>query len=280
MARSKNQTVLVTGASSGIGYATALYLAEKGYLVIGSSRSIERLSGLKDEARKSGVELTAIELDINSDEGVDAVLPSLIEERGPIDALVNNAGFNMWGPVESLSTAELKAQFETNFFAQIRLIRAVLPGMVKQGHGTVVNVSSVLGRIGTPFNGAYASSKFALEGLSESLQVELRPLGVRVALVEPGLYRTDLMKNQVIAERADAADLPYRGYVEKYRSRHRRFDWFMGDPIAVAKVIHKVILSRRPRFRYQVGVEAWLGVAAARLMPERLYRALLARATM
>lgn len=280
MARSKDQTVLVTGASSGIGYATALYLAEKGYSVIGTSRSANRLAGLRKEATERGLTLATIELDINSDEGVDTVLPSLIKEHGPVDVLVNNAGFNMWGPVESLSTEELKAQFETNFLAPCRLIRAVLPGMVSRGHGAIVNISSVLGRIGTPFNGAYASSKFALEGISESLQVELRPLGVRVALVEPGLYGTDLIKNQTIAKRADAEDLPYRRYVEKYRSRHRRFDWFMGDPIAVAKVVHRVIRSGRPRFRYQVGVEAWLGVAAARLMPERIYRALLARATM
>ena len=125
MPASRGKTVLITGASSGIGKVTALYLAEKGYSVIGTSRSSERLADLQSEASVRGLSVTAVELDINSDEGVDSVLPALIEEHGTIDALVNNAGYGLWGPVESLSMDELKAQFETNVFATVRLIKAV-----------------------------------------------------------------------------------------------------------------------------------------------------------
>ena len=280
MASGDRGNVLVTGASGGIGLATALYMAEKGFSVFGTSRSIERLATLREEASRRGLPVTPVELDINSDEGVEGVLPRLMAERGSIDVLVNNAGYGLWGPVESLSLDELRAQFETNLFAALRLIKAVLPRMVEKAAGTIINVSSVVGRLATPFSGGYASSKFALEGLSETLRVELWPLGVRVAIVEPGLFRTNFHKNQVIAERADAEDLPYRGYVERYRARRGRYDRLAADPIKVARVIHKIARSKRPRFRYPVSPEARLGMLAARFLPERVFQALLSRATM
>ncbi len=280
MPERRPQNVLITGASSGIGRVTALYLAEKGYSVIGTSRSLERLAGLQGEGLRKGLSISAIELDINSDEAVERAIPLLTGERGPIDALVNNAGYGLWGPVESLSPAELKAQFETNLFAAHRLIRAALPGMLGQRKGTIVNVSSVLGRLGTPFNGAYVSSKFALEGLSESLRTELWPFGVRVAVVEPGLFRSDFIKNQVSAEQADSEDAVYHPYVKRYRERSARMHSRAADPIKVARVIHKIVRSKRPAFRYPVSMEARLGSLGARLLPERIFQFLLSRATM
>ena len=277
---SHKRTVLITGASSGIGMATALHLAEKGYSVIGTSRSVERLASLQEEAAGRGLTVAAVELDINSDSGVDKVLPGIVEEHGAVDALVNNAGYGLWGPVQSLSTEELRAQFETNLFATVRLVRAVLPGMAELGRGTIVNVGSVLGRLATPFNGAYSASKFALEGVSESLRAELWPLGVRVAVVEPGGFHTQFQENQVIAEGAHDSDQPYYPYVQAYTERRGRIDRFSGDPIKVARVIHKIVRSRRPRFRYPVGPDARLAMLAARFMPERLFQALLRRATM
>ena len=273
-------TVLITGASSGIGRATALYLAEKGYSVIGTSRSASRLAEIEAEASRRGLSLAAVELDINSDEDVDRTLPRIIEDHGTIEALINNAGYGLWGPVETLSIDELKAQFETNLFAALRLIKAVLPGMVSQGRGTIVNISSVAGRLATPFNGGYAASKFALEGLSEALRVELWPLGVRVVVVEPGLFRTAFQENQVTAQGAGSEGSAYAPYIERYRARHTRFDWLAADPIKVARVIHRILRSRRPAFRYPVGKEARLGILGARILPERLFQALLSRATM
>ena len=279
MSEVARKTVLITGASSGIGKATCLYLAEKGYVVIGTSRSIERLSDLQRLASERALPITAVELDINIDETVDRVLPELTADHGPIDVLVNNAGYSLWGPLATLPIAEIKALFETNFFAAVRLIKGVLPGMVERRRGTIINISSVEGRIATPLTGAYAASKFALEGLSEALRTELWPLGVRVAVVEPGLFRTGLQKNQVEFEEALPEVPAYIPYVESYKARHVRYQRLAGDPIKVAKVIHKIVRSRRPAFRHPVGAEARMGMLGARILPERLFQALLSRFT-
>ena len=273
--------MLITGASSGIGRAAALYLAERGYRVVGTSRSMERLEGLLDEARRRHLPVSGAELDINSDGAVERVVPELASRHGGIGVLVNNAGYGLWGPVGSLSPRELAAQFETNVFAAHRLIRAVVPDMLERRRGTIINISSVLGRLATPFNGAYVASKFALEGLSESLRTELWPFGVRVAVVEPGLFRTEFISNQVTA--ADAEDegsvyYPLRLAVQAVEAL--RCTGQGADPVRVARVIHKIIRSRRPAFRYPVSVEAHLGGLAARLLPERLYLYLMGRFTM
>ena len=221
-----------------------------------------------------------MELDINSENAVAFVVPELIERHGAIDALVNNAGFGLWGPVETLSDAELKIQFETNFFAAVRMMRAVLPAMTEQRRGIIVNISSALGRMGTPFNGAYVSSKFALEGISESLKTEVQPFGVRVALVEPGLFRTNFPSNSVRGERADAESSAYAPYIGRYDNAREMFHHFGGDPVRVARAVHKVITSPSPNFRNPVGIDARAGTLAARVLPERIYWRILTRATL
>ncbi len=276
----RKTTVLITGASSGIGYVTALHLAEKGYTVIGTSRSTERLQKLTDTVTQRGLPVHPVVLDINSDDAVQEVVPQLIEEHGGIDVLVNNAGYGLWGPGGSLSIDEIRTQFETNFFAPFKLTKLVVPGMIEQRRGTVVNVSSVVGQVGTPFNGAYVSTKFALEGLSEAMRTELWPFGVRVTVVEPGLYDTEFQRNQVRAVEATLPDSPYREYIDKYNERHGTYDRLSKDPIAVAKVIHKIIRSKRPRFRYAVGAEAHLGILGKRYIPERLFQYMLSKATL
>ncbi len=273
------QTVVITGASSGIGRVSALHLAERGYTVIGTSRELGRLEGLFDDAEGRGLRVFGVELDVNSARSVDSVMPELISQFGEIHALVNNAGFGVWGPVESLTMTELKSQFEANFFGAVRMIWATLPEMVSRRSGRIVNISSVLGRIGTPFNGAYVSSKYALEGLSESLRAELRPFGVQVSLVEPGWFETDFQKNQIRAARADDPALAYARHIRSYSESHERFEWFAGDPVRVARVIEHALSARRPSFRYPVGADARAGILGARLLPERLFHALLDRVT-
>ena len=182
--------------------------------------------------------------------------------------------------MESLSMDELKMQFEANFFGAARMIQAVLPGMVSRRAGRIVNISSVLGRIGTPFNGAYVASKYALEGLSESLRAEVEPLGIKVSLVEPGLFATDFQRNQVRAARAGDASLAYAPYVRRYDARHGRVEGMAGDPIKVARVIERAIGARRPSFRYPVSAEAWAVSVGNRVLPERVKNALLSRVTM
>ena len=140
------QTVLITGVSSGIGKVTALHLAGRGHKVIGTGRSMERMRNLRDEATERRFAISVVELDINSDEDCRTKLPDILEKHGPVDALVNNAGYGLWGPVETLSIDELRAQFETNLFAAFRLTKAVLPGMADRRYGKNGNVRSIFGR--------------------------------------------------------------------------------------------------------------------------------------
>ena len=271
------KSVLITGASSGIGRAAALYLAERGYRVAATSRSLDRLDGLRREAEHVG-HIHCVELDVDSDRSVSGAAASVIEAHGRIDVLVNNAGYGLWGPVQSFSMEELRAQLETNFFGAFRMIKAVLPSMTAAGGGDIINVSSVEGRIVTPFSGGYAASKFALEGLSEAMRYELWPQGIRVAVVEPGLFATGFHDSLVEAAGAESPDLPYGPLIARYREQRGKYDRFAKDPVRVARVIHKIIRSRRPRFRYPVGAEAAIGIPASQLMPERLYQAILGRA--
>ena len=278
MSSTKPENVLITGASGGIGRACALYMSKRGYFVIGTSRSLTRMSTVEEEAERQGNALTAVELDINDESSIENAIPGLIQKYGTIDVLINNAGYGLWGSGQSLSNCEMRSQMDTNFFAPFRLMKAVLPGMLDQGNGTIINVSSILGRIGTPFNGAYAASKFALEGLSESMRVELWPFGVRVVLMEPGYIKTDFHENQVIASLSESPDLPYAGY--KASNNRSGYEMLATDPIKVARKAHAIVRSKHPRFRYTINKEATIGVLCARLMPERLFQAILSRATM
>ena len=270
--------VLITGASAGIGRATALYLAERGYNVIATSRDASRLAGLHEDAAERGTAIIGAELDINSDGEVSQKVSELIGQHGAIDVLVNNAGFGLWGPVGLLSDEELKSQFETNLFAAVRMMKAVLPTMIDQKRGTIVNISSVLGRLGTPFNGAYVSSKFALEGISESLKIEVEPFGVRVAMVQPGLFRTSFDANSVRSEATDES-AAYAPLIRRYSGNHDIFEHLGGNPVRVARVVHKVITSPSPSFRYPVGIDARAGMLAARVLPERIYWRIMSKAT-
>ena len=226
-----------------------------------------------------GLELDVMRMDVRDGGEVARTVSWVEEERGPVDVLVNSAGYGLWGPVETYSVDEIRAQFETNLFGVVRLIKAVAPGMVSRRRGVIVNVSSVLGRVATPFHSAYAASKFALEGLSESLRAELRPFGVRVVVVEPGVVRTGFQGNQVVAQGMSQGETVYSPYADTYWRRHARFESRGVDPAKVARVIHRAIRSRNPALRRPVGLDARAGTLGARLLPERLFQAILGRVT-
>jgi NAD(P)-dependent dehydrogenase (short-subunit alcohol dehydrogenase family) len=242
------QVALVTGASSGIGATTAALLAERGYRVFGTSR---RPSA---DATPAGAEM--LELDVRSDASVAACVDALLARAGRIDALVNNAGFLLFGESEGTSVEQAKEQFETNLFGTIRVINAVLPAMRRQGRGRIVNVSSLVGLTGVPLLSLYTASKFALEGYSESLRYELGELGISVSLIEPGWVRTGL------GGAAQQAASPVAAY---NRMRGAALA-AIGDRIAaglpparVAEAVLRAVGDRRPRLRYRVGREAtWL----------------------
>ncbi|HUD92568.1 oxidoreductase [Sphingobium sp.] len=186
------KTVLITGVSSGIGEATAIALAQAGYRVFGGVRTPAKVDLLP------GVEF--VELDVRNDEQVRQAVGQVFEKAGRIDIVINNAGVSLIGPVEAASDTEAQALFDTNLFGVLRVMRAVLPGMRRQKSGLIVNISSVLGFLPAPFMGLYASSKHALEGLSESLDHEVRGFGIRVMLVEPGFTSTRLDSNATRVE--------------------------------------------------------------------------------
>ena len=267
------------GASSGIGRATALHLAREGYHVISTSRDVNRLDGLLERARDESLSISAYELDINRSESVDAVIPQLIDDAGRVDALVNNAGYGLWGCFEDVSIEEVKAQFETNVFGVLRLSQAFLPHMRDRTNGTIVNVGSVSGQIGSPAGGAYSASKFALRGLTTVMRMELAPFGVRVVLIEPGLFRTQFMQNRVIGRKALDPRSPYSLHTQRISRSSGSHQRWAGDPDRVARTIAKVIKSRKPRARYTVGADAFLGSLAARLLPDFLLHYIVTKAT-
>jgi short-subunit dehydrogenase len=229
-----SQTVLVTGASSGIGQAIAQLLAERGFKVFGTSR------------KPAG---NLIPLDVRSDDSVRAC----VERVGAIDVLVNNAGYSLMGAAEETSVDEAKAQLETNFFGVVRMVNAVLPAMRKAGRGKIVNVGSLAGISAIPFGAFYTASKFALEGYSEALWHELRPLGINVTLIEPGFVHTPIGEKTQIAAKPLSA---YDGVRQRATAALGRHVEHGIAPDAVAKTVLRVVQSRSPSLRYRVGTDA------------------------
>jgi len=257
------ETVLITGASSGIGHATATLFAEEGWTVYATAREENDLTDLDCRTDR---------LDVTSGEDIDRVTDRMIEEEGRIDCLVNNAGYGQYGPLEDVPAGQLHRQFDVNVHGPHRLTRAVLPHMRDREDGTIVNVSSVSGRIATPGSGAYSGSKFALEAMSDALRGEVDRFGVDVVLVEPGPVETgfrDRMKDEL----------------EEGIERRPVYDWLYdliedadvladGAPIAVsaaevASVIHDAASVTDPDPRYPVGRAAKY-MLYSRFLPDRL----------
>jgi NAD(P)-dependent dehydrogenase (short-subunit alcohol dehydrogenase family) len=241
MAASRKRVVLVTGASSGIGHACAEFLAGRGYRVYGASR------------RPAGSSLVeSISMDIRDDGSVRDAVATVMAREGRIDILVNNAGIAIAGAVEDTSIEEALEQFDVNFFGVMRMCRAVLPVLREQRAGYIVNVGSIGGLVAIPYQGLYSASKFALEGLSESLRLEVRQFGVHVALIEPGDHRTGLTDNR--RRTAESASNP--AYLARFRRAAERMgaDERSGpEPGAVARLLHRIVNNPRPRLRYTVG---------------------------
>jgi NAD(P)-dependent dehydrogenase (short-subunit alcohol dehydrogenase family) len=257
----KAQSVaLVTGSSSGIGFETALHLARNGFKTYASMRNLEKSKNITQVAKEEKLPIEVVQLDVNDDISVKQAIDKLVQaEDQTIDVLVNNAGYGLLGALEDLTIEEIKAQFETNFFGVIRVTQQVLPIMRKQKSGTIVNISSVGGRMGIPSLSAYHSTKFALEGLSESISYELEPFGIRVVVIEPGFIRTNIMNSSMIAKKAQDPKSPYFSLTQQLE---RSFKSAMENtsasspPEEVAKVVLQAITSDGPKLRYTVGNDA------------------------
>ena len=249
------KVAVVTGTSSGIGFETALALAREGYYTYATMRDTTKSDKIKELGKKDNLKIDVLELDVDDENSVKTAIQKILDQKQRIDVLVNNAGWGLWGCVEDVSVDEFKAQFDTNFFSIIRLIQEVGPTMRKQGSGTIVNISSVVGRIGFPASPAYISSKFALEGLSESLRFELAPFGVNVVIIEPGVIKTNFMKNMRMAEKSES-DTVYRDITVKVVSGVKMMAEMGTHPKEVADTIVKAVKDEKPLPRYIVGNDA------------------------
>ena len=270
-------TVLITGASSGIGKATALYLARRGHRVVATSRELSRVNELSEQPQSGSAAILTYQLDINEPTSVEEVVPRIISQAGGLDALINNAGYGLWGCLEQLTVEEVKAQFETNLFAVLRMSQAVLPSMRERGGGTIVNVGSVAGQISSPAGGAYSASKFALESLTKVMRMEAAQFGIRVVLIAPGLFRTNFHHGRVLGEGVFDSGSPYHSYIQRIWGNAGKNQRWGGDPNKVAKTIEKVLVAKHPRARYAVGPDSRLGAMAVRLLPDGLLEYLVKR---
>ena len=244
-----SKIVLITGATAGIGRITALYLAKQGHHVIATGRKVAELDKLKAEAGAS--KLDTLALDVTSAESIAAAaraVDALTAGKG-LDVLVNNAGFGVLGPTSEISDAEMRRQYETNVFGLMNVTRAFLPKMRQRRAGRIINVSSVGGRITLPYFGVYNSTKYALESLSDALRYELRPFGVDVVLIEPGIIRTNFEATAVQGLSA-LRDTPYAAALGKYEQMSKTADRFASNPIVIAKAIARAVNARRPAARY------------------------------
>ena len=271
------RSVLVTGCSSGIGLATAHVLKARGWRVIATARKPEDVARLEQQG------LEALQLDVCDALSVERALATVFTlTGGELDGLVNNAGIAIPGAVEDLSRENLQRQFEVNFFGLVELTRQVLPVMRRRGRGRIVMVSSILGRVAMPWRGAYNASKFALEGISDTLRLELRGSGIQVALVNPGPVRSRFRDNSLenfdrlvdpvlSVHTADYARLRAQTGAEK---DHQPF--VVGAEIVAMKIAH-ALESRRPKARYYVTLPAYVLATARCLLPTAWLDALLAR---
>lgn len=254
-----SQVALVTGVSSGIGRAVAGGLAAAGFRVFGT---------LRDPRATAPDAVQGVAMDVAQDASVEQGVAQVLQAAGRIDVLVNNAGGSLIGAIEECSLAQAKKLFDTNFFGALRVTRAVLPAMRALRHGRVVNISSVVGFVPAPFMGVYAASKHALEGYSESLDHEVRPLGIRVVLIEPAFTRTSIARNTASADRP----LPvYAAARENLRARVEKLLAEGAGPETVAHTVLEAVHADEPKLRYPVGGDARMLGYLRRLMPPRVF---------
>jgi NAD(P)-dependent dehydrogenase (short-subunit alcohol dehydrogenase family) len=259
---SSNQKVaVVTGSSTGIGYETSLILARNGFLTYATMRNLNKSESIESIATKENLPIHIKQLDVTDDTSVKKAVEGISSETGRIDILVNNAGYGLNGAFEDLAMDEIKAQYETNLFGLIRTTQAVLPIMRRQKSGTIINISSGAGRFGFPGGSAYVSTKFAVEGLSESMSYELEPFGIKVVLVEPGVIKTNFVDGMIIAKKSQDPKSPYSQIIQKMATGFEEMMKNGSSPDLVAKVVLNAATNENPNLRYLAGndVEQWLG---------------------
>lgn len=243
--RNTDRVALIAGASSGIGFHTASLLARRGYTVYGTSRKVDESS----RAHVQGIGFSLVEMDVDNEDSVRKAVDTVMDKESRLDIVVNSAGFGLAGALEDTSIEEAKQQFETNFFGVLRICRAVLPIMRRQRYGYLVNVGSIGGVLGIPFQSIYSASKFALEGLSEALRMEVEPYGIRVVLIQPGNYRTEFTARRVRAKESSPGSVYHKTF-ERALGVMEKDELEAPEPKRVAQVIEQAVTSDSPGLRY------------------------------
>ena len=257
-----SKVAVVTGASAGIGKAIVRRLLSEGWIVYGGARRLEKMGDIESEGAKT------LSLDVTDDESMQNAVGAVMAAEGRIDALVNNAGYGSYGPVENVSISEARQQFEVNVFGLARLSQLVIAPMREQGAGTIVNISSVGGRLWTPMGGWYHATKHAVEVLSDAMRVETRQFGIRVVVVQPGAIQSEWAGIAADHLMEHAREPAYRSMVEPMSKTLRNPPSYTADPKFVAQVVSKAVNSPNPRRRYATPLHAKVLLILRWLLPE------------
>ena len=264
------KVILITGASSGIGFDAAASLARQGHRVYAAARRVERMEPLKE------LGVVPLRMDVTDEASMEAGVRTVLEAEGRIDVLVNNAGYGYFGAIENVPMEEARRQQEVNVFGLARLCQLVLPSMRERGSGRIVNTASVAGKTVLYFGGWYHVSKYSVEALSDALRMELKPFGIDVSMIEPGGIRTDwgIIAADHLAESSKGTPYEAEGLREAETMRKAYSMRLLSKPSVVARAISKAVNSRRPRARYRVGFGAHTLVFLHTILPARWWDAL------
>jgi short-subunit dehydrogenase len=278
MKKLDGQVAIVTGASAGIGEASARWLAREGARVVMAARRLDRLDQVKREIEAAGGIGMSVAADITSDDDRKRLVRETVEKFGRIDALVNNAGYGQRGPIETVPVENIRQNFETNLFSLIALTQLVIPVMREQGSGRIINISSVAGRIARPLSSVYDATKHALEAISDGLREELAPFGIEVVIIEPGFIITEFLQvaNEVSRPVVEQEG-PYAPFFAGLSAGFQRMRKIAGRPDDIAELVVKAMATARPRTRYAAPRHARIAIALKRWLPERLFNYLVAR---
>ncbi len=256
------RTVLITGASAGIGKATAIYLAERGYNVYGAARRTEKMRDLIN------YNIKPIALDVTKEDSIKACTEQIFNESGGIDVLINNAGFGLSGAIEDVQMEDARYQLEVNVFGAMRFVQAVLPKMREKNYGKIINISSIGGKIAFPLAGWYHASKFAIEALSDTLRMEVKQFGIDVIVIEPGGIKSEwagIANENMMRASGNTA---YRGLAEKAEKATANLN--LPEPVVIAKLIRESIEAGTPKTRYSGGFGAKQILAVRKMVSDKL----------
>lgn len=264
----RKEVILITGASSGIGYQSAIDLKEKNYIVYGAARRLDKLKSLEDKG------INIISLDVSDEDSMVNCIKTIVDREGTIDVLVNNAGYGSYGAVEDVSIEEGRAQFEVNMFGLARMTQLVLPYMRKQKSGRIINITSMGGKVTTPFGAWYHATKFAVEGFSDCLRMEVKKFNIDVVVIEPGGIKTNwgviagnnLIKTSGNGAYSEKASEYAKTLISMYSSGKG-----LSNPSLISRTIAKVVTRRKPRTRYLLGANAKPVFILKRLLSDRAY---------